>query len=98
MSVVYGFLKMAINKPAFVLPGLLTHATAIRFHPHLFKATSDQGILALPYMMLFAVATSQNTVVYRTDRQQPIANITNIHLDTVNDLCWKTEANGAVLI
>ena len=68
-NVVYGFLKMAINKPAFVLPGLMTYATAIRFHPHLFESNSEQGMLQLPYMMLFAVATSQNTLIYRTDRQ-----------------------------
>ena len=96
--VVYGFLKAQINKPAFVLPGLTSHATAIRFHPHLFKRRHEKGLLDLPYTMLFAIATSQTVTVYSTDKQVPICVIKNVHLDTINDLAWATEVSKAVLI
>lgn len=34
---VYGFLKNAINRPSFMLPGIKTHANCIRFCPYLLK-------------------------------------------------------------
>lgn len=34
---VYGFLKNSVNKPSFMLPGIKTHATCIKFCPFLLQ-------------------------------------------------------------
>ena len=86
---VYGFLKTQINKPAFMLPGIKNHATCIRFCPYLFKLkNSDQGILNLPYRILFAVGTIDHLLIYSTESTMPVAIVKNIHLDSINDIAW----------
>ena len=57
---VYGFLKHGLSQPAFMLPGLKSYATCIKFNPFLYKKTADPGkvpLLDVPYRMIFAVAT-----------------------------------------
>ena len=59
---VYGFMKSQINRPAFMLPGLKSHATCIRFSPYLYKSKTRADddplpLLDLPYRMIFAIAT-----------------------------------------
>ena len=74
-----------------MLPGLKTYATCIKFNPFLFEKTSDASkvpLLDLPYRMVFAVATTDQVVVYATDQQTPIAIVGNIHYATINDLAW----------
>ena len=88
---VYGFLKHSLSQPAFMLPGLKTYATCIKFNPYLYEKTSDISkvpLLDLPYRMIFAVATTDQVIVFATDQQQPIAVIGNIHYAPINDLAW----------
>jgi chromatin assembly factor 1 subunit B len=68
---VFGFLKHGLSQPAFMLPGLKTYATCIKFNPYLFKKTTDplkMPLLDLPYRMVFAVATTDQVVIYATDQ------------------------------
>ena len=68
---VYGFLKHALSQPAMMLPGLKTYATCIKFNPYLFKKSTDPEkvpLLDLPYRMVFAVATTDQVVIYATDQ------------------------------
>ena len=37
MYTVYGFLKSDVTQPAFMLPGIKSYATCIRFNPFIFK-------------------------------------------------------------
>lgn len=74
-----------------MLPGLKTYATCIKFNPYLYEKTSDISkvpLLDLPYRMVFAVATTDQVIVFATDQQQPIAVIGNIHYAPINDLAW----------
>ena len=55
-------MKSQINRPAFMLPGLKSHATCIRFSPYLYKPKTRADddplpLLDLPYRMIFAIAT-----------------------------------------
>ena len=63
---VYGFLKHGLSQPAFMLPGIKTYATCIKFNPYLYHKSSSARpndtnkvpLLDLPYRMVFAVATT----------------------------------------
>lgn len=52
-------------------------------------------MLKQPYIMIFAVASCDQIVVYSTDSIQPVAVINNVHLDSINDLTWTTEVNSS---
>ena len=71
MYTVYGFLKHGLSQPAFMLPGIKSYATCIRFNPYLYKlsnSSNDNALLDLPYKMLFAVATTDQVLIYTTDK------------------------------
>lgn len=81
---VYGFLKSDITQPAFMLPGIKSHATCIRFNPHLYvkkttTTTTAPAMLDLPYKMVFAVGTMEQILIYATDCIYPQVVIGNIH-------------------
>ena len=76
-----------------MLPGIKSHATCIRFSPYLYKLKERQdddppAMLALPYRMLFAVATIDNILLYQTQSIMPIAILKSIHYDSINDMSW----------
>ena len=53
-----------------MLPGIKTYATCIKFNPYLFVKSNDPSkvpLLDLPYRMVFAVATTDQVLVYSTD-------------------------------
>lgn len=53
-----------------MLPGLKTYATCVKFNPYLYKKRADStkvALLDLPYRMVFAVATTDQVIVYATD-------------------------------
>lgn len=59
-----------MSQPAFMLPGLKTYATCVKFNPYLYKKRADStkvALLDLPYRMVFAVATTDQVIVYATD-------------------------------
>lgn len=91
---VYGFMKSSINKPSFMLPGMKTHATCIRFCPLLLSKIAEQSedspphLVDLPYALIFAVATIDNIFVYSTQSTLPLAVVKNLHYDSINDLTW----------
>jgi chromatin assembly factor 1 subunit B len=63
---VYGFSKHQLSQPIFMLPKLKSYATCIKFSPYLYKRTAEDGMLALPYQMIFAVGTVDQVLVYST--------------------------------
>ena len=94
MYTVYGFLKHGLSQPAFMLPGIKSYATCIRFNPHLYKlsnSSNDNALLDLPYKMVFAVATTDQVLIYTTDKIQPLAVIGNIHYAPINDMAWASD-------
>ena len=60
---IYGFIKSDLTQPAFMLPGIKSYATCIRFAPNLYKLKGNStperpALLDLPYRMIFAVGTN----------------------------------------
>ena len=90
---VYGFIKSDITQPAFMLPGIKSYATCIRFSPHLYakkgNTTSERpALLDLPYRMVFAVGTVEQVLIYTTECVYPLAVVGNTHFATINDFAW----------
>lgn len=54
-----------------MLPGIKTYATCIKFNPYLYHKSAPNAdkvpLLDLPYRMVFAVATTDQVVIYATD-------------------------------
>lgn len=76
-----------------MLPGIKSHATCIRFSPYLYKLRERQdddppALLALPYRIVFAIATIDNILLYHTQSIMPIAILKSIHYDSINDMSW----------
>ncbi len=46
---VYAFSKHNLQQPAFMLPGIKSYATCVRFSPYLYKLTKTSEMLDLPY-------------------------------------------------
>jgi chromatin assembly factor 1 subunit B len=88
---VYGFVKHDMTTPAFMLPGIKSYATCVRFNPYIYEKKAiaeDQVLLDLPYRMVFAVATTDQVLVYATDSIAPLAVVGNVHYAPINDLTW----------
>lgn len=45
-------------------------------------------MIALPYRMIFAVATQHSIMIYDTQQISPIAVISNIHYTRLTDVAW----------
>ena len=55
-----------------MLPGMKSYATCVRFNPYLYELPAQQlegtvPLFELPYRMVFAVATTDQVIVYATD-------------------------------
>jgi len=88
----YGFIRNNISEPAFVLPSAGTCPLVIRFHPGLFeRKEKDEPFVDLPYIMVFAIATQDQIIVYTTRSQEPYAIIGNIHYAELTDLSWSND-------
>lgn len=86
-----------INKPVMCIPFLKKPAIVVSFNPNLYKLTNDSNsYLQLPYKLVFAVATSNEVIIYDTESIEPIALIGNLHYTTLTDLCWSKD--GALLM
>ena len=71
----------------------------IRWCPTLFNlraaAAQAKSFIALPYRMIFAVATTDSVIVYETQTFTPCAKITDLHYANMTDLAWSHD--GRVL-
>lgn len=47
-----------------------------------------QPAFALPYRIVYAVATQDAVYVYDTQQQTPLCIVSNLHFATFTDLCW----------
>ena len=67
-----------------------TASIAVRCCPALFKLRNSEGsaVVALPYRMVFAVASLGAVTLYDTEQPYPIAMIANLHYDKLTDVAW----------
>ena len=52
------------------------------------ETAPNPGPFALPYRMIYAVATHDAVLVYDTQHTQPLCTISNLHFATFTDLSW----------
>jgi chromatin assembly factor 1 subunit B len=59
--------------------------------PNLETSVQGQGpksVFALPYRMVYAVATQDSVLLYDTQQHTPICVVSNLHCATFTDLTW----------
>lgn len=86
-------------RPAIVLPSPDQFTVAIRFCPLLFdlRESKSQPIFALPYRMIFAVATKCSVYLYDTQQKLPFGLISNIHYTRLTDMTWSHDGQTLVV-
>ena len=55
------------------------------------QAPGPKAVFALPYRMIYAVATQDSVYLYDTQQQTPICIVSNLHCATFTDLTWLVE-------
>ncbi|TDZ20527.1 putative WD repeat-containing protein [Colletotrichum orbiculare MAFF 240422] len=50
-----------------------------------------KAAFALPYRMIYAVATQDSVLLYDSQQQTPICIVSNLHCATFTDLAWSTD-------
>ncbi|KAG8679679.1 hypothetical protein FRC08_016808 [Ceratobasidium sp. 394] len=59
--------------------------------------TSTGSVFALPYRMLFAVATQDTVMIYDTQQAGPICMFTNLHYSSFTDMAWAPDGQSLML-
>ncbi|KAI8853368.1 WD40-repeat-containing domain protein [Chytridium lagenaria] len=81
--------------PVYHLPGHKNPAIAVRFNPMRFKLSpllpGEKHQFAIPYKLIFAVATRDSVVIYDTVSYQPIAYFGNFHYAPLMDVAWSPD-------
>lgn len=90
------------HAPIAVLPGHKTVTLIVRFSPILYHlrampdAVGQASAFALPYRMVYAVATQDSVWVYDTQQAGPLCCFSNLHYASFTDLAWSPD--GQVLM
>lgn len=88
----YGFVRNNLAEPAFVLPSSDSCPLGVRYNPLLFKRTEeDKPFIDLPYIVVFAIATQNELMIYTTRSLFPYAIISAIHYAELTDLTWNAD-------
>lgn len=86
------YLEKNSNRPAMVIPFLKKPCLVISFNPLYYKlATKTQPYINLPYKLVFAVATSDEVLVFDSETTSPICVIGNLHYTPITDLSWSQD-------
>lgn len=97
INTTYIFTRCSTNRPAVVLPSPDQYTVAVRCCPVLFQLRShteeNPPMIALPYRMIFAVATKSSVYLYDTQQKIPIGLISNIHYARLTDMTWSSDGN-----
>ncbi|PSR87432.1 putative chromatin assembly factor 1 subunit B [Coniella lustricola] len=56
-------------------------------------APGPKSAFALPYRMVYAVATQDSILIYDTQQQTPICIVSNLHCATFTDLTWSSDGS-----
>lgn len=87
-------IKSGSNKPSMCLPFIKKPAIAVSFHPNLFELSQGAtSYLTLPYKLVFAVATTNEVLLYDTENVKPLAIVGNLHYTPLTDLAWSPDGS-----
>ena len=59
--------------------------------------TRYQTLFALPYRMVYAIATKNSVVFYDTQQAEPFARVSKIHFVSLNDLAWSADGQSLIV-
>ena len=75
-----------------MLPSAGSCPLVVKFHPALFeRKDEDKPFIDLPYIVVFAIATQDQIMIYTTRSEYPYAVIGNIHYAELTDLSWSQD-------
>lgn len=99
INTIYIYTRSGLDKaPICHIPGLPKPAVAVSFNPLLYKASGRSDVVfALPYKMVFAVATQNSVYVYDTEKLQPLGIVNNLHYLTITDVCWDNDGQSLMV-
>ncbi|KAG2187101.1 hypothetical protein INT44_004771 [Umbelopsis vinacea] len=77
-------------------------AIAVKYSPVKYQLRSKRGIVkpsqfALPYRMVFAVATQDAVFVYDTQQSKPLCMLSGMHYASITDISWSSDGNVLML-
>lgn len=94
------FTRYNTKMPAIILPAVDQYTIAVRCCPVLFTIRKHnenvRPMIALPYRVVFAVATKNSVFLYDTQQRMPFGVIANIHYARLTDLAWSSD--GSILV
>ncbi|CCD24857.1 Cac2p NDAI_0E00410 [Naumovozyma dairenensis CBS 421] len=87
------------NRPIFTIPSLKKPALVIAFNPNFYPLSSSKDdenhhshpYIKLPYKLIYAIATSNEILIYDTESIEPISIIGNLHYTALTDLSWSSD-------
>lgn len=96
---VYIYTRAGLNRPpAARIPALRKPALAVLFSPVLYALRPNVLLaFALPYRMVFAVATVDTLFIFDTQQAEPLALIGSLHYLTLTDLAWSLAGDTLVV-
>ncbi|CAN2387566.1 Chromatin assembly factor 1 [Pristimantis euphronides] len=105
VNTTYVFSRKNLKRPIAHLPCPAKATLAVRCCPVFFELrpgikdangeVPQQSLVALPYRMVFAVASEDAVIFYDTQQFFPFGYVSNVHYHTLSDLSWSS--NGSFL-
>eukprot|EP01119_Soliformovum_irregulare_P025374 TRINITY_DN9374_c0_g1_i1.p2 TRINITY_DN9374_c0_g1~~TRINITY_DN9374_c0_g1_i1.p2 ORF type:complete len:271 (+),score=95.60 TRINITY_DN9374_c0_g1_i1:467-1279(+) len=98
MYTTYVFARNSLKDPVVHLPGTKKPTICVRFNPNRYQSRvpEDKRIFALPYRMVYAVASLDTVLIYDTEGVYPLAILEQLHYAELTDLSWS--ADGGLLM
>ncbi|KAK3917922.1 Chromatin assembly factor 1 subunit B [Frankliniella fusca] len=93
------FSRRLLNRPVCYLPSLDQYSVCVKCCPVLFElrnidpSTKPESMFALPYRVIFAVATASAVVLYDTQQPMPFGYVSNLHYTRLTDLAWSPKGD-----
>ena len=99
LNTVYVYIRSGFDRPPiFHIPGLSKAAVAISFNRNLYHlSSSGSSAIALPYKMVFAVATQNSVLIYDTQQLQPLGVASNLNYQTITDITWEDDGQSLMV-
>lgn len=93
------FSRRLLSRPVCYLPSLDQYSVCVKCCPVLFElrnidpSTKPESMYALPYRVIFAVATASAVVLYDTQQPMPFGYVSNLHYTRLTDLAWSPKGD-----
>ncbi|KAG9469019.1 hypothetical protein GDO78_021401, partial [Eleutherodactylus coqui] len=103
VNTTYVFSRKSLKRPIAHLPCPAKATLAVRCCPVFFELrptakdadgeAPQQGLVSLPYRMVFAVASEDAVIFYDTQQLFPFGYVSNVHYHTLSDLSWSSDGS-----